>query len=577
MFRDTATEEQLNRLRKQSQEIGSTTAKTATDAANAQVALARLGLDANEVLAATPHVVDLAIAGLLDMEEAAGLVGKQLSAFRLDSGETQRVVDVLAETAATSATNVKELGPAMRNIAPIAGSLKIPLEDVAGSLGMLRNLGVIPSQAGTGLRQLVQILSRPATAPARRTFERWGVAFEEVQKKLLDGDLFGAFDLIRQAGADFRGTAEVFGAEAVIAGNELISNLPAVREYADSLRDASGAGREMAETMARGLPGAWAAAKSALEAFQLRTGESGLTGILRVASEAMSWFFRTIAEIGPIQVVRDGAAGAGANPDRRRSAAGLHVVRAGGISVGDRRCAAGDAALRGRSGNDGGGSGLCSHGVSGRRPHPRSAPLGVHGKGMPGVLAAAVGVIWAKVAALWASVAGYVGAAIAQYGFVGALWVGVKAALAFTAALLTNPFVLLAAGHPGLSGHDLPLQGRNHGAFTTAWNWLKQSVEDVIDFVRSHWRYILPILLGPLGLIIVGVEHFKDDIIGVFRAVWGGLETAVRGIRSVIVGVFAWLREKYDQYIGSWLGDVLNAVGSVAGVLAVSAAMRSSS
>ena len=158
--------EQIQRLEKQARDLGETTSKSATDAANAQVELARAGLDANQVMKAIPDVLNLAIAGELEMAEAAGLVTNQLASFRLETTETERVVDVLAKTATSSRTTVAELGPAFRQVAPLAAGLGIEIEQTAAIIGTLRSGGLIPEQAGTAFRNILAILQEDPT-PSR--------------------------------------------------------------------------------------------------------------------------------------------------------------------------------------------------------------------------------------------------------------------------------------------------------------------------------------------------------------------------------------------------------------------------
>ena len=66
-----ATAKDLENLRKQSQDLGATTSKSASEVVKAQTALASAGISVNEVMEATPHVLNLAIAGNLDMATSA--------------------------------------------------------------------------------------------------------------------------------------------------------------------------------------------------------------------------------------------------------------------------------------------------------------------------------------------------------------------------------------------------------------------------------------------------------------------------------------------------------------------------
>ena len=65
-----ASESQMKALSKQAQTLGAVTTYGANDAAAAQKFLAQAGLSVNEVIAATPSVLQLAQAGMLDLGTA---------------------------------------------------------------------------------------------------------------------------------------------------------------------------------------------------------------------------------------------------------------------------------------------------------------------------------------------------------------------------------------------------------------------------------------------------------------------------------------------------------------------------
>ena len=217
------SEETMGRLRAQALELGATTSKSASDAASAQTELARAGLSANQVLAATPEVLNLAIAGNLSMGESALLVASQLNAYNLEASETTRITDVLAATAANSATTVQQLGPAFRQVAPIAADLGVEIETVAASIGTLRTAGLRAEQAGTGLRNILAILLETPTADRLTAFQQLGVDYEQLKTLVQSGDLVTAFKLLDAAGLDAESSLRLFGREAATAATILSS------------------------------------------------------------------------------------------------------------------------------------------------------------------------------------------------------------------------------------------------------------------------------------------------------------------------------------------------------------------
>jgi len=60
----------------------------------------------------------------------------------------------------------------------------------------------------------------------------------------------------------------------------------------------------------------------------------------------------------------------------------------------------------------------------------------------------------------------------------------------------------------------------------------------IVGFVKRFWPILLPIILGPIGLAIVGFLKHKDKIIGVFRSIVGGIKAAWSGIAGFVGNVF---------------------------------------
>ena len=206
----------LEVLRKQALLLGRTTSKSASEAVQAQTELARSGLDLNQVLASTPAVLNLAIAGNLGMAESAKLVAATLNAYELDAREATRVTDVFASAASNTAFSVSEIGSAFRQAAPLANALNIPFERTVAALGVLRTGGLLPEMAGTGLRNILAILS-DAKPPenVEAGFKSIGLSFQDMSKRLKDtGDIVGVMRTLVTAGLDATSALQIFGRES---------------------------------------------------------------------------------------------------------------------------------------------------------------------------------------------------------------------------------------------------------------------------------------------------------------------------------------------------------------------------
>ena len=317
-----ATAEQMAALREQAIQLGGSTAFSASQAADAQLQLAQAGFSVGETMVALPHVLNLAAAGALEMGEAAALVTSQLRAYGFEVDQAQRVTDVLALTASSANTTVSELGPAFRQVAPVAAGLGLSIEDTAAAIGVLRNNGLQAEQAGTAVRNILVRLIAPTSAAAsaldelgaegigsaREELASLGVDADQIAQQMLSGDLVGAMRALGQAGLDPKRAADIFGVEGLAGGLALARQAAALEELRTKLNDSEGAAERMRLIMEAGLPGAVDSMKSAIETLMLRLGEAGLTDMLGRAAEAVRTIATAIAEApAPLKKLMVGA------------------------------------------------------------------------------------------------------------------------------------------------------------------------------------------------------------------------------------------------------------------------------
>lgn len=266
-----ATGEEFTALEDLAQELGSTTQFSASQAADGMGFLAQAGFDTLEIMEALPGVLELAAAGQLSLGEAADIASNVLGGFDMDPDEIGLVNDVLAETASIANTNVRQLGEAMKMVAPVAAEMDVPIEQVSAAIGALGDVGVQGSEAGTSLRNIFTRL-KPAA-------EELGFAIEDAEGKMLPfPEIIGN---INEAGISGDEIMEEFGLRA---GPRLLSLLSRGEEGLEGLtadiEASGGAAQRMAETQMQGLPGAFAEFRSAVEGAAIGMGEAGISDFI---------------------------------------------------------------------------------------------------------------------------------------------------------------------------------------------------------------------------------------------------------------------------------------------------------
>jgi hypothetical protein len=98
-----ATTEQIKQLREQAKELGKTTFFTASQVADAQNFLGMAGFQPDQILAATPQMLDLALAGGMDLGMAADIATNISTPFKIAAKDIGLVNDILAKAANTAA------------------------------------------------------------------------------------------------------------------------------------------------------------------------------------------------------------------------------------------------------------------------------------------------------------------------------------------------------------------------------------------------------------------------------------------------------------------------------------------
>jgi TP901 family phage tail tape measure protein len=301
----STTVDQFEELKSVAESLGATTRFTATQVAEGQLFLARAGFTVQEILDALPGTLDVAAAGMLDLGRAADIASNVLQEFRLEAEEMNRVGDVLVNTANRSNTDILQMAEALKLAGPVAGALRIDLEDTAAAIGVLGNAGIQASLAGTQLRGIMATLSAP-TRQARDALdaigERLGVTadFFDLTKESADGVTPALFRILRgfkDAGTTASEFFQIFQRRQAAGGIILSEFIDQVEALAESNKKADGEARRLAAIVEDTLAGAVRALKSAFEALFITIGESGGLTAARSFIEFLTGTLRLLAGV----------------------------------------------------------------------------------------------------------------------------------------------------------------------------------------------------------------------------------------------------------------------------------------
>ena len=154
-------------LSKQAKALGVSTVFSATEAASAQIFLAKAGFKTNQILSAMTPLLDLAAASGTDLGRASDITSDLLGAFGMKAAETGKLADVLS--AATSSANVdmETLFETLKVAAPIGIAAGQSMEGITTATALLGNVGIKGSMAGTALKRSFLNLASPVAAGSK--------------------------------------------------------------------------------------------------------------------------------------------------------------------------------------------------------------------------------------------------------------------------------------------------------------------------------------------------------------------------------------------------------------------------
>ena len=158
---EAANSENFKKLKDQAKELGRTTQYTSADAAKAMQFLAMAGYSANQILAATPAILNLAIADNMELGQAADIVSGILNGFGMSADKAAKASDVLTKASVATTTNVTELGEALKFVAPAAATVGSSLEETTALIGILSANAIKSTMAGTMMRSAYLRLAAP--------------------------------------------------------------------------------------------------------------------------------------------------------------------------------------------------------------------------------------------------------------------------------------------------------------------------------------------------------------------------------------------------------------------------------
>lgn len=251
---------EMKALQDDAKRLGATTAKTATEVTQLQIAYARLGFTQTEILNLTEATINGSIALNSEISETATLTGAMVNTFdEFSSIDAPEVMDVMALATAKSALNFEKLQKGLPIVAGAANAVGVKFTTLTALMGKLADSGIDVSTSSTALRNIF-IKSKEAGEDYDQIIER----IKGSQDKLT-------------------ASVDAFGVRAAVSSTILSANISATAELDKTLQNAAGTADGMARKELNTLDGSIKLLTSAWQGLilGLEDGTSIFSGSIR--------------------------------------------------------------------------------------------------------------------------------------------------------------------------------------------------------------------------------------------------------------------------------------------------------
>ena len=263
-----ATTAEIQKLEQQAKNLGGSTQFTASQVAELQLNLSKLGFTAKQIQAATGSILDFAVATDSDLGQAAEVVASTLNAYNLEAAEAARVSDVAAKAFNSTALDIEKFSTAIAIVGPAAEASGISIEKTTAILGKIVDAGVDASSAGSALRNV----------------------FIDIADKGLSLD--DALSQISESQNKLTTANELFGKRGAVVAKIIADNVDEIDKLDQAFINAEGSAADAAKIIGNNLSGDTKKLQSAFEALLLSAGplNTFFRGIVQSATRLLGLF-----------------------------------------------------------------------------------------------------------------------------------------------------------------------------------------------------------------------------------------------------------------------------------------------
>lgn len=218
------TREDISDIESEVIKVAGASVKTSREVAGLAESLATLGKRGQDLINLIKPANDLSIALGTSSEEAAEFLVQNLNAFGASSEEAANYADVIASIRTSTSLDFQRMRDSFQYLTPISRILGEDLAYTGGIIGVLSDNSI---KAEQGARLL---------GTAQQRLAKQGISLQESLDKINEAQERGAdgLELLQIA-------SDLYGKQAAKIGIVLANNRDSIEEYADGIRNSSGA------------------------------------------------------------------------------------------------------------------------------------------------------------------------------------------------------------------------------------------------------------------------------------------------------------------------------------------------
>ena len=269
-----ATGEAFAKLTEEAKRLGRETSFTAAQVSEGMLALGRMGLNPKEIEAAILPMMNLSRVTGTELGQAAEIAANNMRVFNLESSKMSHIADILSVTANSSAQTLVDLGEALKMAGPHAKRAGADLTETSAALGILANMGIRGSLAGTALGKSYKRLADPKVIQYLKEYGVETLNADGSMRRMRDTlvDIAKVMKTMTNA-EQITFAEEVFDARGSLGGGTLSVNTEGIDQLMEKLKNAEGAAATAAKKMDDGIGGALRNMESAAEGVSIAFGE----------------------------------------------------------------------------------------------------------------------------------------------------------------------------------------------------------------------------------------------------------------------------------------------------------------